>query len=87
VSLQSRRHTLAFKVLNDEPSAKPAIVPPLEINKSRLLIDENVLHDLIDDVLSPYYSLSSHSLGSLAVNFDMKAQTYNFSRPILEFLY
>jgi hypothetical protein len=53
----------------------------------RLLIDENVLHDLIDDVLSPYYSLSSHSLGSLVVNYDMKAQTYNFSRPNLEFLY
>lgn len=53
VSLLNGRCTLAFKVLNDDPSDRPAIVPPLEINKCRVLVDKNILaYDLTDNVPS-----------------------------------
>lgn len=30
------RHTLAFNELNDDPNDRPAIVPPLQINKVKM---------------------------------------------------
>jgi len=37
VSCLNGRYTFAFNVLNDDPSDRPAIVPPLKINKCMML--------------------------------------------------
>jgi len=37
VSCLNGRYTFAFNVLNDDPSDRPAIVPPLRINKCMML--------------------------------------------------
>lgn len=36
-SLLNGRYTFAFNVLNDDPSDRPAIVPPLKVNKYTIL--------------------------------------------------